>query len=170
MTVPSVLHNAEMRLQEHLCDTLRACDHLRAACGLASRCASGEIGPRPSAPQGLAAAVLEALDAADFALAAISDHYFRGHPMVLVDQEERLHELIDLAEEFGQLFNAVVNAKNTFSGSLTAPIDFERVKQAAKEHSKVIATALIDAAKKRTLLLLSDPKDAVKALMGKSLS
>jgi hypothetical protein len=44
------------------------------------------------------------------------------------------------------------------------------VKQAVKEHGKLIATALIDAAKKRTLLLLSDPKDAVEALMGKSSS
>lgn len=170
MTVPSVLHNAEMRLQEHLCDTLRACDHLRAACGLGIEMRQRRNWATAERAAGLAAAVLEALDAADFALAAISDHYFRGRPMVLVDQEERSHELIDLAEEFGQLFNAVVNAKNAFSGSLTAPIDFERVKQAAKEHSKVIATALIDATKKRTLLLLSDPKDAVKALMGKSLS
>jgi hypothetical protein len=115
--------------------------------------------------KGLVAAWLEDLCAADFALAAISDHYIRGHPIVLVDQEERLRELIDVAEKFGQLFNAVVNAENALGESLTAPIDVDRVKHAAKEHSKIIATALIDAAKRRTLLLLSDPEDAVKALM-----
>jgi hypothetical protein len=34
--------------------------------------------------------------------------------MVLVDQEERLHELIDVAEKFGQLFNAVATPKTLF--------------------------------------------------------
>ncbi len=76
-----------------------------------------------------------------------------------------MHKLIDLTEKFGQLFNAVVNAKNSLGGSPAASIDVDRVEQAAKEHSKLIATALIDAAKKRTLLLLSDPKDAAKALI-----
>jgi len=63
---------------------------------------------------GLPAAVLEAPDSADFALAAISDRYFRGHPLVLVDQEERLRSLVGVAKQFVQLFNAVVNARKRF--------------------------------------------------------
>jgi hypothetical protein len=35
VTPSDVLYNAEMRLQENLCvTTIRACDRLRAACGL----------------------------------------------------------------------------------------------------------------------------------------
>ncbi len=61
----------------------------------------------------LARALLKDLYAADFSVAAIGDHHFAGHPLVLVHQEDRLRELIDVAERFVQLFNAVVNRKDS---------------------------------------------------------
>jgi hypothetical protein len=94
--------------------------------------------------KGLVAALLEDLYAADFALAAISNRYFRGNPLVVVDQEERLRKLIDLAEKFVQLFNAVINHKDSISQIHPLVIDVGRVKPAAKDLSKITAAALVD--------------------------
>jgi hypothetical protein len=106
--------------------------------------------------------LLENLFGLRFAMTTISESYFVSHPVLFKGQEERLHELIDIAEKFAELYHKILDvfhleaAGSDGTGGLK--VDIEKTKLRARNAGGTMVISLIYRAKRGALLDLGAAK------------